>query len=70
MCTGLVSTYSGLIPHVDGIGSQVQFGAIQGLALDSSGSMYVSDSMNSIRKVQSNGKNKDDEEDDGWQISD
>lgn len=57
--TGTVSTYSGSTNfHMDGIGSLVLFGGIQGVALDSSGTMYVSDNVNSIRKAQSNGEER------------
>ncbi len=57
LLAGDVSTYSGAIPHVDGVGSQeVLFGAINGVTLDSNGVMFVTDSNHAIRKVQTNGE--------------
>lgn len=56
LLAGDVSTYSGGNFHVDGVGSQVLFGAINGVTLDSNGVMFVTDSNHAIRKVQTNGE--------------
>ena len=57
LLAGDVSTYSGSNNiHVDGVGSQVLFGAINGVTLDSNGVMFVTDNNHAIHKVQTNGE--------------
>jgi len=54
--TTLAGTPSNTIKNVDGIGSAAQFYSPHGLAMDSSGNIYIADSFNhTIRKVNSTG---------------
>jgi len=58
--SGLVTTIAGqagLIGNVNGTGLSAQFGVIEGIAIDSSGNLYVTDlTYNTVRKVtQTNG---------------
>src|SRR5881394_883965 len=55
---GVVTTLAGLADNygsTDGTGSDARFGYLNGIAVDSAGNVYVSDSSNTIRKITSAG---------------
>jgi len=55
---GLVSTFAGtagVLGSADGTGSAAQFDALNGIAIDANGNLYVADANNTIRKITSAG---------------
>lgn len=55
---GLVSTLAGtagMLGSADGTGSAARFNALNGMAIDANGNLYVTDANNTIRKITSGG---------------